>query len=72
MLRDSYYLNPTRLTDKAPPSVTRLLSESGLKVTQKPRALKRTRTALKSILIFRGETTLPKREKCVRGRVRRE
>lgn len=72
MLRDSYYLNYTRPTDEALLSVTRLLSESGLKTTQKSCALKRTRMALKSILIFRNETTLPRRTKRVREHDRRK
>lgn len=72
MLQAGQRLKHTRLTDKAPPSVTRLLSESGLKAAQKPRATKHTRTALKSILIFRDETILPKREKCARERDRHE
>ena len=72
MLQAGHYLNHIRPTDEALLSLTRLLSESGLKTTQKSCALKRTRTALKSILIFGDETTLPRRVKRVRERDRRE
>lgn len=67
-----HYLNHVRPTDKALLSVTRLLSESGLKTTQKSYALKRTRTALKTLLIFRNETTPPRRVKRARERDRRK
>lgn len=72
MLRDSYYLNHTRPTGRTLLSVVRSLSESGLKAAQKPCTLKRARMALKSILIFRNETTLPRRTKRVREHDRRE
>ena len=72
MLQAGRYLDQTRPAGETLLSLTRLLSESGLKTAQKSCALKRTRTALKSILIFRDETTPPKREKCARGRVRRK
>ena len=66
------YLNHARPATETSLSVTRLLSESGLKVTQKQCVLKRTRTTLKSILIFRNETTPPRRAKRVREHDRRE
>ena len=72
MLQAGRYLDQTRPAGETLLSLTQLLSESGLKTTQKSCALKRTKTALKSILIFGDETTLPKREKCVRGCGRRE
>lgn len=72
MLQAGRYLNHVRLTDEALLSVNRLLSESGLKTTQKSYALKRTRTALKSILIFWDETTPSRRVKCAREHDRRE
>lgn len=66
MLQAGHYLNHVRPTDEALLSVTRLLSESGLKTAQKSCALKRTKTALKSILIFRDETTPPRSVKRAR------
>ena len=72
MLQAGRYLNYARPRDEALLSVTRLLSESGLKTTQKSYALKRTRTVLKSILIFRNETTPQKHAKRARERDRRE
>lgn len=56
MLQAGRYLDQTRPAGETLLSLTRLLSESGLKTTQKSGALKRTRTALKSILIFVDET----------------
>lgn len=67
-----HYLNHIRLTNEALLSLTRLLSESGLKATQKPYVLKRTKTALKSILMFGDETTPPRHEKRIREHDRRE
>lgn len=55
MLQAGRYLDQTRPAGETLLSLTRLLSESGLKTTQKSGALKRTRTALKSILIFVDE-----------------
>ena len=55
MLQAGRYLDQTRPADETLLSVTRLLSESGLKRVQNHTSLKRTRMALKSILIFRGE-----------------
>lgn len=72
MLCAGRYLDQTRPAGETLLSLTRLLSESGLKATQKPCALKRARTALKSILIFRGETTPPRRAKRIRGHDRHE
>ena len=72
MLQAGQRLNHTRLTDKALLSLTRLLSESGLKTAQKSRALKRTKTALKSILMFGDETTPPRHAKRIREHDRRE
>lgn len=72
MLQAGRYLDQTRPAGETLLSLTQLLSESGLKTTQKSCALKRTRTALKSILIFGYETTLPRRVKRVRERDRRE
>nr|DAR44485.1 MAG TPA: hypothetical protein [Caudoviricetes sp.] len=67
-----HYLNHVRPTDEALLSVNRLLAESRLKITQKSYALKRTRTALKTLLIFRNETTPLERVKRARERDRRE
>lgn len=67
-----HYLNHVRPTDEALLRVNRLLSESGLETTQKSYALKRTKTALKTLLIFRNETTPPKRAKRARERDRRK
>lgn len=72
MLQAGHYLDQTRPAGETLLSLTRLLSESGLKTTQKSCALKRTRTALKSILIFRNETTPPRRVKCAREHDRRK
>lgn len=72
MLQAGRYLDQTRLAGETLLSLTRLLSESELKTTQKSYALKRTRTALKTLLIFRNETTPPKRAKRARERDRRE
>lgn len=72
MLCAGHYLNHARPTDEALLSVTRLLAESGLKAAQKPCALKRTRVALKLILIFRNETTPPRCAKHIREHDRRE
>jgi hypothetical protein len=72
MLQAGRYLDQTRPAGETLLSLTRLLSESGLKITQKSYALKRTRTALKSILIFWDETTPSRRVKCAREHDRRE
>ena len=72
MLQAGRYLNHVRLTDEALLRLTQLLSESGLKTTQKSCALKRTRTALKTLLVFRNETTPPRRAKRIREHDRRE
>lgn len=72
MLQAGRYLDQTRPAGEILLSLTQLLSESGLKTTQKSCALKRTRTALKTLLIFGDETTPPKRAKCARERDRRE
>lgn len=72
MLQAGRYLDHVRPTGETLLSLTRLLSESGLKTTQKTYALKRTRTALKSISIFRNETTPPRRVKRAKERDRRE
>lgn len=72
MLQAGRYLDHVRPTDEALLSVNRLLAESRLRVAWKPYALKRTRTALKTLLIFRNETTPPKRAKRVRERDRCE
>ena len=72
MLQDGHYLNHARPAGRTLLSVVRSLSGSGLKTTQKSCALKRTRMALKSILIFRNETTLPRRAKRAREHDRRE
>lgn len=66
MLQAGHYLNHVRPAGETLLSVNRLLSESGLKTAQKSCALKRTKTALKSILIFGDETTPPRRVKCAR------
>ncbi len=55
MLQAGRYLDQTRPAGETLLSLTRLLSERGLKTTQKSCALKRTKTALKSILMFRDE-----------------
>lgn len=55
MLQAGRYLNYARPATETSLSVPRLLAESCLKTAQKPCAVKRTRTALKSILIFRNE-----------------
>lgn len=67
-----HYLNHIRPTDEALLSLTRLLSESELKTTQKSCALKRTKTALKSILMFGDETTPQRHAKRIREHDRRE
>ena len=72
MLQAGRYLDQTRPAGETLLSLTRLLSESGLKTTQKSGALKRTRTALKSILIFVDETTPPRHAKRIRMHDRRE
>lgn len=72
MLQAGRYLNHVRPTGETLLSVNRLLSESGLKATQKPYVLKRTKTALKSILMFGDETTPPRHEKRIREHDRRE
>ena len=72
MLQAGRYLDQTRPEGETLLSLTQLLSESGLKTTQKSCALKRTRTALKSILIFWYETTPPRRAKCAREHDRRK
>lgn len=72
MLQAGRYLDQTRPAGEALLSVNRLLAESRLRVAWKPYALKRTRTALKSILIFRNETTQPRRVKCAREHDRRK
>lgn len=72
MLQAGRYLDQTRPAGETLLSLTRLLSESGLKTTQKSGALKRTRTALKSILIFVDETTPPRHAKRIRRHDRRE
>lgn len=72
MLQAGRYLNHTRPAIETSLSVPRLLAESCLKTAQKPYAAKRTRTALKSFLIFRDETTLPIRAKRVREHDRRK
>lgn len=66
MLQAGRYLDQARPAGETLLSLTRLLSESGLKATPKPYTLKRTRTALKTLLIFRDETTLPRCTKCTR------
>lgn len=70
MLQAGRYLDQTRPAGETLLSLTRLLSESGLKTAQKSCALKRTRTALKSILIFENETTPPRHAKHARERDR--
>ena len=70
MLQAGRYLDQTRPEGETLLSLTQLLSESGLKTTQKSCALKRTRTALKSILIFGNETTPPRHAKHARERDR--
>lgn len=72
MLQAGRYLDHVQPTDEALLSVNRLLAESRLRVAWKPYALKRTRTALKTLLIFRNETTPPKRAKRIRERDGRE
>lgn len=72
MLQAGRYLDQTRPAGETLLSVNRLLAESRLRVAWKPYALKRTRTALKSILIFRNETTPPRRAKCTREHDRRK
>lgn len=72
MLQAGRYLDQTRPAGKTLLSLTQLLSESGLKTTQKSCALKRTRTALKTLLIFMNETTPPRRAKRIREHDRRE
>lgn len=72
MLQAGRYLDQTRPAGETLLSLTRLLSESGLKTAQKSCALKRTRTALKSILIFVDETTPPRHAKRIRRHDRRE
>lgn len=72
MLQAGRYLDQTRPGDEALLRVNRLLAESCLKTAQKPCAVKRTRTALKTLLIFGDETTLPRRAKRVREHDRRE
>lgn len=67
-----HYLNHVRPTDETLLSVNQVLAESRLRVVWKPYALKRTKTALKSTLIFGDETTPPRRVKRVRERDRRE
>lgn len=57
VLQAGHYLNHARPAGRTLLSVVGSLSGSGLKTTQKPCVVKRTRTALKSILIFRDETT---------------
>jgi hypothetical protein len=66
MLQAGRYLDQTRLAGETLLSVNRLLAESRLRVAWKPYALKRTRTALKSILIFGDETTPSRRAKRAR------
>ncbi len=72
MLQAGRYLDQTRPAGETLLSLTRLLSESGLKTARKLCALKRTRTALKTLLIFRNETTPPRRVKRAREHDRRE
>lgn len=72
MLQAGRYLDQTRPAGETLLSLTRLLSESGLKTARKSCALKRTRTALKTLLIFRNETTPPRRVKRAREHDRRE
>lgn len=72
MLQAGRYLDQTRPAGETLLSLTRLLSESGLKTTQKSCALKRTRTALKSVLIFGDELTPPRHAKRIREHNRRE
>lgn len=72
MLQAGRYLDQTRLAGETLLSVNRLLAESRLRVAWKPYALKRTRTASKSILIFRNEATPPRRAKCAREHDRRK
>ena len=72
MLQAGRYLDQARPAGETLLSLTRLLSESGLKRVQNHTSLKRTRMALKSILIFRGENTPPRRVKRVREYDRRE
>jgi hypothetical protein len=72
MLQAGRYLDQTRPAGETLLSLTRLLSESGLKTARKLCALKRTRMALKTLLIFRNETTPPRRVKRAREHDRRE
>lgn len=72
MLQAGHYLDQTRPAGETLLSLTRLLSESRLKTTQKSCASKRTKTALKSILIFGDETTPPRHAKRIREHDRRE
>ena len=72
MLQAGRYLDHVRPTGEALLSVNRLLAESRLRVAWKPYALKRTRTALKTLLIFRDETTPLERVKRARERDKRE
>ena len=72
MLQAGRYLDQTRPAGEILLGLTQLLSESGLKTTQKSCALKRTRTALKTLLIFRNETTPQRRAKRIREHDRRE
>nr|DAF68541.1 MAG TPA: hypothetical protein [Caudoviricetes sp.] len=66
------YLNHARPVDEAPLSVTRLLAESCLKTAQKPYAVKRTRTALESILMLGNQTILFRCAKRARKHDRRK
>lgn len=72
MLQAGRYLDHVRPTGEALLSVNRLLAESRLRVAWKPYALKRTRTALKSNLISRNESTPPRRVKRIREHDRRK
>lgn len=72
MLQAGRYLDQTRPAGETLLSVNRLLAESRLRVAWKPYALKRTRTALKSNLISRNESTPPRRVKRIREHDRRK